>query len=231
MSDNLNSLVSNLNQSITDAVSRLQAQQQAQASSAESVEELRKDVRKSATNTAFQATDIGILARNTTRLNVISSLNADDPADFYKFKVTSSSETTLGQVGDEGLRVQVQSKLGVVVADSNKDAGDNYGNFQKLQRGELTLDRGDYVLRVSREKGESPKEAKNYAISLSQGSFTKDFDTVAKQPVKGESDLQLSTGTQAMLSGLTAASQNMASIPTGQTGTQKLLGSVFSGTF
>lgn len=228
MSDSLGglgSVVADLNKSVEAAIKRVQAQQQ---QSTAPVQEFQKTVRKSAVNTAFQATDIGILARETTRLNVVSTLAEKDTADFYKFKVTSKGEAAIGQVGDEGVRVQVQSRLGVVVADSDKESGANYESFQKLQAGALTLDRGDYVLRVSREKGTPDTEAKNYALQLNMGGYTKDFDTIAKQPAKGESPYQLSEGQKAMLNGLTSASQSLASIPSGQSGTQKLLGSFYS---
>lgn len=232
MSDALagvNSMVSSLTASIDAAVERLAAQ--SQASEAENIQEFQKEVRKSSGSSAFFATDIGILARNTTRLNVVSNLAANDTVDFYKFKVTSKGDMALGQLGDDGLRVQLQTKLGVVVADSDPESGANYEAYKKLAGGELSVDRGDYTLRVSREKGESTKDTKNYALQLSMGTYSQDYDTVAKQPKAGDSPFQISAAQQSMLDGLTAASQNLSSIPFGQTGTQKLLGSVFSGTF
>lgn len=218
----VNSMVSDLNKSIDAAMKRLQAQQ---SSSPENVQEFRKDVRKSSAQTSGFATDIGVLAKNTTRLNVVSALAANDPVDFYKFRVTTKGEATLGQIGDEGVRVQLMSKLGVVMADSDKSQGAKYENFKKLQTGEMSLDRGDYTLRVSREKGVAAKDTKNYALQLSMGTYSKDFDTVAKQPLRGDSPFKMSAAQQEMLSGLNAAVQNMKSIPTGLSGTQKLMGS------
>jgi len=218
----VNQMVSDLNKSIKAAVERTKAQA---SEGSGNVQEFRKDVKKSPLNTPGFATDIGILAKNTTRLNVVSNLGADDPVDFYKFRVVTRGEPTLGKLGDEGVRLQVMSKLGVVLADSNKDAGDKFDSFEKMQKGELTLDRGDYTLRVTREKGEKASEPKNYALQLSMGSYTQDFDTVAKQPAKGDSPFSMSGAQQAMLSGLTDALSNMQSMPSGQTGTQKLLGS------
>ncbi|HYH18739.1 MAG TPA: hypothetical protein VD995_08970 [Azospirillum sp.] len=219
----VNSMVSDLSKSIDAAMKRLQAQQQ--SSSPENVKEFRKDVRKSSAQTSGFATDIGVLAKNTTRLNVVSALAANDPVDFYKFRVTTKGEATLGQIGDPGVRVQLMSKLGVVMADSDKSQGTKHENFKKLQSGELSLDRGDYTLRVTREKGESAKDPKNYALQLSMGTYSQDFDTVAKQPVRGDSPFKMSAAQQEMLSGLNAAVQNMKSIPTGLSGTQKLMGS------
>ncbi|MBP2292724.1 hypothetical protein [Azospirillum rugosum] len=221
----VNQMVSDLNKSITAAVDRVKAQQEAQAAASANVQEFRKDVRKSASNTIGAATDMGVLAKNVTRLNVVGALGANDPVDFYKFRVTTKGEVTLGQIGDEGTRVQVMSKLGTVIADSSKDAGKQYDNFKGMMQGDFSLDKGDYTLRITRDKGQSPKDTKNYAIQLSMGSYTQDYDTVAKAPLKGQSAYSLSTGQQAMLDGLNSAMSSLNSIPTGQSGTQKLMGS------
>lgn len=217
----VNSLVSGLTDSINAAVKRLQAQQE--SNQPENVQEFRKDVKKSSLNTRGFATDIGVLAKNTTRLNVVSNLAADDTADFYKFRAANKGEVTLGNIGDEGVNLQVMNKNGLVIADSNKDS-DKYENFKSMMQGEFTLDRGDYTIRVAREKGVAKSESKNYALQLSMGTYTKDFDTVAKQPAKGDNPFQMSAGQQEMLSGLNAALENMRAIPTGQSGTQKLMG-------
>ncbi len=226
MADNgggqVNSLVSGLTDSINRAIQRLEAERN--AGRAENVQEFRKDVRKSSSTSSFQATDIGILARNTTRLNVVSNLAPRDPVDFYKFRVTTNGNATLGQIGDEGVRIQLQNRLGVVIADSAEDSGKNEA-YKKLKAGELELARGDYVLRVSREKGQDAKEGKNYALQLSMGGYSQDFDTVAKQPRRGDSPWALTATQQAMLDGLNTAANSLRSIPFGQSGTQKLLGS------
>lgn len=219
----VNSMVSSLNASINNAVSALQKSQSNQAIG--EVKTYEKSVKKSALTTTGGATDIGVLAKNTTRLNVASTLAADDKVDFYKFKVTTKGEATLGQVGDDGVRVQLMNRLGTVLADSDPKAGDDYDSFKKLQTGKLSLDKGDYTLRVTRDKGESAKDSKNYAMQLVMGNYSKDYDTVAKQPAKGDTGLTLSTGQQATLDGLNQAISSMNSIPTGQTGTQKLMGS------
>lgn len=218
-------MVSDLNKSINSAIERVKAEKEAQVAAAANVQEFRKDVRKSASDSRAFATDIGVLAKNTTRLNVIGALNPDDNVDFYKFRVTSKGEATMGQIGDEGVHVQLMTKYGTVVADSNQKTGKSYDNFKSLMQGELTLDSGDYTVRVARDKGVSAKETKNYAIQFSMGTYTKDFDTVAKAPRQGESPFAMSTGQQAMLDGLNSAMASMKSIPTGQSGTQKLLGS------
>lgn len=227
MADNgvsaVSSMVSSLNASVDAAVKRLQAQQS--ASQPEDVKEYQKSVRKSSGTTSFYATDVGILAKNTTRLNVVSNLVADDPVDFYKFKVTSKGEASLGMVGDDGVRVQMMSKTGMVLVDNDKESGKAYDNYLKMSAGEYTMDRGEYTMRVSRSKDGDIKDSKNYALQLQMGTYTQDFDTVAKQPKAGDSPFQLSASQQSMLDGLTNALSNAQSISYGQTGTQKLMGS------
>lgn len=222
----VNQMVSDLNKSISAAVDRLNAEKEAQASAAANAQSYQKTVRKSSSDSRMFATDIGILAKNVTRLNVVGALNGGDNVDFYKFRVTTKGEATMGKIGDEGLRVQLMNKSGLVIADNSKDAGKAYESFKSLQQGSLELDRGDYTVRVTREKGVDAKETKNYALQFSMGStYSQDYDTVAKAPRKGDNPFQLSTGQQAMLDGLNSAISTMNSIPRGLSGTQKLMGS------
>ncbi|AWU97087.1 hypothetical protein DM194_22535 (plasmid) [Azospirillum ramasamyi] len=216
-------MVSGLNASIKNAVEAIRKSQSNQAVG--DVQEFSKTVRKSALTSTAGATDIGVLAKNTTRLNVASTLAANDKVDFYKFKVTTKGEMTMGQVGDDGVRVQLMNRLGRVMADSDPKSGDNYDSFKKLQAGNLTVDKGDYTLRITRDKGQSDKDPKNYALQVVMGNYSKDYDTVAQAPAKGDTGLALTTGQQATLDGLNSAIGSLNSIPTGQTGTQKLMGS------
>lgn len=228
MSDALagvNSMVSGLTESINKAIATLQAQKDQEAAAAANVQEFQKTVNKSSSNLQGQATDIGILAKNVTRLNVVSNLAANDKVDFFKFRVTSKGEATLGEVGDEGVRVQLMTKYGTVLADSNKDSGKEYEKYQSLQRGEMTLDRGEYTIRVTRDKDVPAKEAKNYALQLQMGSYSQDYDTVAKQPGKNDNPYQLSQAQQSMISGLNDAVNSLSSLSYGQSATDKLLGS------
>ncbi len=219
----VSSMVSNLNASINNAVEAIRKSQSNQAIG--EVQTFEKSVNKSVLATTGGATDIGVLVKNSTRLNVASTLAPNDKVDFFKFKVITKGEMTLGQVGDDGVRVQLMNRLGRVMADSDPKSGDGYDAFKKLQAGNMTVDKGDYTLRVTREKGQSDKDPKNYAMQVVMGNYSKDYDTVAKQPAKGDTGLTLTTGQQATLDGLNSAIGTMNSIPTGQTGTQKLMGS------
>lgn len=182
----INGMVSGLQQSIDAAMRRVQSQKPQDDKAAGPVKEYEKEVRKSsATNAAF-ATDMGVVVKDRSRLNSFSILGKDDPVDFYKFKVTSKGELALGRIGDAGLRVQLMDRTGRMIADSDPGAGAAHEAYKKLSAGELTVDRGDYTIRVAREKGVPANEEKKYALQLRMGTYSEDYDTYAKQPKAGD---------------------------------------------
>lgn len=188
----IKSKASSLQSSIDAAMKRLQTQakdppkeQNDGAASTPKVEEFQQDVKKSSLNAAAFATNIGVLTKDVSRLNVMSNLAAGDPADFYKVKVTNDGAMTLGQVGDKGVRLQLMDKSGSILADSDEQAGAAYESYKQLRAGTFAATKGDYTVRVSRAPGEDAGESKNYAFQLLQGGFTKDYDTIARQPPAG----------------------------------------------
>lgn len=214
-------MAQSLQQSIDAAVKRVQEQAAKTSDSGAKgkVQEFEQTVNKSTYNTAPFATNIGTLIKDTSRLNVFSSLAANDPADFYKFNVPTKGEATIGRVGDATVRIQLMDRAGKVVADSNKDSGASYDAFKKLEKGELTLDKGDYTVRLSREKGVPMKDAQNYGVQFRMGSYSKDYDTIAKQPAKGDNPFGGNTklqGLAASLLGNGSASGNPAMLMLGR---------------
>lgn len=193
------------------------------------VTEYQKTVKKSSSNMQYFASDAGILVKNTSRLNIISKLKGGDSVDFYKFRVIGNGQARLGQTGDDGMRYQVMSPNGKVIADSNADAKDAYTNYRKLQAGTLDLSTGQYTIRVSREKGVDPKADKNYALQLQMGDYKQDYETVAKQPAAGDNPYALSTSSQSLLDSLNTSVGFMNSLNYGQTASNKLLGMMFNG--
>ena len=231
----IGSMAQSLQSSIDKAVKNLQAQAAKDESTpAGKVQEFQQDVRKSALNAASFSTNIGTLVKDTSRLNVFSSLAANDLADFYKFNVTTKGEVGVGRVGDDGVRVQLLNRQGTVVADSSKSAGSAYDAYVKMEKGELTLDKGEYTLRIARDKDVPVKEAKNYGVQLKMGTFTKDYDTIAKQPAKGDNPFGNNTKLQglAAILGAGSTSLNPASMILGGTaGSYGGRGSLLNGLF
>ncbi|HYD70508.1 hypothetical protein [Azospirillum sp.] len=218
------SSVGSLQNSINAAISSVTKDKGTdQAAKAPEVQEFRKDVRKSPFNTPGAATDIGILVKNKSRLNAVSSLAAKDAADFYKFKAVNRGDLSLGQVGDEGLRVQVMTRTGVVIADSNEDAGSLNDAYKKMKDGAYEVSPGDYVLRVSRQKGVDDKKGLNYALQVRMGNYTQDFDTVAKAPRPGDGLPNSSAAQQGLQDMLNTSVNTINNLdPIGTSATQKL---------
>lgn len=182
----ISSMSSSLQSSIDAAMKRIQTQVEEEkrkdAASTKAAEAYEQDTRKSAYNFQAFATDIGVLLKDTSRLNVMSSLAAGDPVDYYKVKFGTDGATTLGQVGDTGVRFQLTDKSGNLVADSDEKAGAAYDAYKAMREGTYEAKAGDYVVKVSRAAGENLGIEKNYAFQFSQGEFTKDYDTIARQP-------------------------------------------------
>lgn len=220
---------------IGDSVAALQEKQKKQeeqsaAQAKINVQTLEKQVNKSAYATTSSATDIGNLVADSTRLNVYSALKKGDKGDVYRFTTQGTGSITLGMVSDPGLRVQVMTRYGGVLADSKEGTGKSNDSYKALQNGELKLDNGEYFIKVTHdgttsldEKGK-PIEDKNYAIQLSKGLYKTDYDTIAQQATAASSTPQLSSAQLELQNML----QTQSYTPTGESGTQKLMG-MFSG--
>lgn len=223
--------LSNIEQQLADfAQSTAKANKKAEAQSKIQVQTFEKQVRKSPYSTNGAATDIGTLIKDTTRLNVYSNIKKDDKGDVFKVRVQTSGEAQIGVLGDPGLRVQVMSRFGAVVADSKEGLGSTSDNYKALQKGEFKLGSGDYYIKVTNDGSGPAKDSKgnvltskNYAIQMSMGVYRKDYDTVAQQPRAGDGVPQQSAG-QLELQNMLTAAQNF---DTGLSGTAKLNNALF----
>lgn len=206
------------------------ASKKSEAQSKIQVQTFEKEVRKSPYSTNGAATDIGILQKDTTRLNVYSNIKKDDKGDVFKVRVMSNGEAQLGVLGDPGLRIQVMSRYGAVVADSKEGLGSTSENYKALQKGEYKMTAGDYYIKVTNDGTGPVKDSKgttltskNYALQVSMGVYRKDYDTVAQQPKAGDGLPQQSAAQLELQNMLTAAQ----SFDTGLSGTAKLNNALF----
>jgi hypothetical protein len=226
-------------QNISDQINQI-----AQQVDSSKVQEFEKDTRDVQFDNNATARDAGRLTENKTRLNVISSLSANDPVDVFKFTVTTTADTKLGVLAaggaDDQIRYQVFSKSsGKLIADSDQNAGDAYKAYQDLSAGKLEMKSGDYVLRVSRADGVDPKNTQEfqYAVQLSQGIYTQDYDLVEKAYRAGTDDPfgLPSTGNAALSSlvdGLSTSYSFINSLPPiGSDATSKLTGALYDALF
>jgi len=205
----VNSMVSTLNESINNAVAALKKQASAQTDSA-NVQTYQKTIAKSSSQARVNATDIGILTKNSSRLNVVSKLAKNDSVDFYKFTVNNAGDNmALTSVGGDSVRVQLMSRNGAVLADSDKSSGSRYEAYQKLMKGEYSAKKDTYTVRVSRLRGADMAGDKNYALQVSMGTYKNDYETVASQPTTTTSYTNTgSAGTAALMFGSSSTSMN-----------------------
>jgi hypothetical protein len=195
---------------------------------------------------------IGQLRLNSTRLNVISALGDKDKVDVFSFNATGGTTKLNLLVNDpnaadqtkdvsKDVRVQIFKKGKGLVADSDSGAGDAFTAYKQLKNGQFDLAAGGYTIRVTRAQGVDPqtKNTYNYAIQLSQGTkYTQDYTTTEQAYTPGTDDpFGLSgTGSDSPLSilsdSLADAYSNINSLPAiGTSGTSKLLGMIYTGSF
>jgi len=257
---NLNSALSGNNsgsQSIADQTSEALQQISDQiaalsASASGDVQEFEKTSQDVLYDNNATARQIGQLSLNTNRLNVISALNAKDKVDTFSFNASTTGNTKFSiLVNDPSnpnpladssakVRVQIFAKGKGLVADSDAGAGTANDNYKALKNGTFNLSSGQYVIRVTRADGVDPsaKSPYNYAIQMTQGTkYTKDFTTTEQAYTEGTDDpFGIANNTNSPANILTdsladAFSRINSLPPIGTSGTSKLLGMIYSGTF
>lgn len=221
----VNSMVSSLQDSLNNALRSMTSG--ANSTKSSDVKSSQQDVTKSSLNVKAMATDLGSLVKDKTRLNLVSTLGKTDPVDFYKFTATSSGTMALGRVGDSGVRFQLMDKTGNVIADSADGQGTATDNYTKLKSGQLQVDKGDYTVRITRDKDVSLMEEKDYAFQLQMGKFTEDHDTVARAPdnatASGSSYLSILNGNTS-----SSRSNNLVALLSGDTSSSSSSGDLAS---
>jgi hypothetical protein len=233
-------------QAISDQISALTA------SASGDVQEFEKTSQDVLYDNNATARQIGQLSLNQNRLNVISALNAKDKVDTFSFNASTSGNTNFSiLVNDPSnpnpladssgkVRVQIFAKGKGLVADSDASAGTANDNYKALKNGTFSMSSGQYVIRVTRADGNDPsaKNPYNYAIQMTQGTkYTKDFTTTEQAYTEGTDDpfgLTNNANSQAniLTDSLSDAFSRINSLPPiGTSGTSKLLGMIYSGSF
>jgi hypothetical protein len=257
---NLNSALSgnsNASQTIADQTSAALQELSDQiaatfASGSGDVQEFEKTSQDVLYDNNATARQIGQLSLNQNRLNVISALNAKDKVDTFSFNAQTSGNSKFSiLVNDPSnsnpladssgkVRVQIFAKGKGLVADSDAGAGTANDNYKALKNGTFNLSSGQYVIRVTRAEGNDPsaKNPYNYAIQMTQGTkYTKDFTTTEQAYTEGTDDpfgLTNNANSQAniLTDSLSDAFSRINSLPPiGTSGTSKLLGMIYSGSF
>lgn len=184
-----------------------------------------KSVAKSQYNNVASATDIGTVTNGQTRVNAFGSLSSGDPADYLSFKMSRKGIINLGQLDVGQTRVQVMTKTGVVLADSDSKSGSAYDAYTAMVNGQKTMDAGTYVLKVSRADGVKLTQKVNYGVQVAAGDYSKDYTTTVTAP---SSNASISASAAGISSALTDQLATMKNWTIGQTGTQKLMGTMIN---
>ncbi|WP_395018154.1 hypothetical protein [Dongia sp.] len=255
---NLNSaLTGNASQTIADQTSAALQEISDQiaalsASASGDVQEFEKTSQDVLYDNNATARQIGQLSLNSSRLNVISALNKADKVDTFSVNVATNGNTKFSiLVNDPSnpnpladssgkVRVQIFAKGKGLVADSDAGAGTANDNYKALKNGTFSMSSGQYVIRVTRADGvdTQAKGTYNYAIQMTQGTkYTKDFTTTEQAYTEGTDDpfgLTNNANSQAniLTDSLADAFSRINSLPPiGTSGTSKLLGMIYTGSF
>lgn len=233
-------------QQISDQIAALSA------SASGNVQEFEKTSQDVLYDNNATARQIGQLSLNSTRLNVISALSKNDQVDTFSFNASTSGNTKFSiLVNDPSnpnpladssgkVRVQIFAKGKGLVADSDATAGVANDNYKALKNGTFSLSSGQYVIRVTRAAGNDPsaKSPYNYAIQMTQGTkYTKDFTTTEQGYTEGTDDPfgianNVNSPANILTDSLSDAFSRINSLPPiGTSGTSKLLGMIYSGSF
>jgi hypothetical protein len=222
-------------------VKRIQ-EQLAQKQRGTQVQEFRKDTRDVKFDNQATARDFGVLKKNESRLNLFSLLSKGDAVDVFKFRVATSEKTRFAILNaspedKEKLRYQILNKsTGRVIADSDPKSGEVHASFEQLLDGEFELKAGDYVLRVSRASniGKDRDKELSYAVQLTQGFYTKDYDTVEKAARVSDDPFGINLGdaTNNLMGSLSQSYNFINSLPAiGTPASKKLLGFIVNTVF
>jgi hypothetical protein len=229
-------------QRIEREVKRIQ-QQLAQKNSGRTVQEFQKDTRDVKFESSATARNIGVLRKDQTRLNVFSALSSGDAVDGFQFRVTSKTATTFSVLNaskedEEKLRFQVYYKsTGRLLADSDPKAGVANTVYQAMRDGTFEMETGDYILRVTRATvaGTDGRKEYSYAVQLSQGLFSQDYDTIERAARATDDPYgigNVSEATTNLTSSIASSVSFIQSLPKiGTSATSKLMGLIINSVF
>jgi hypothetical protein len=198
------------------------------------------------------ARNIGQLSLNSNRLNVISQLSKKDQVDVFSVNVATTGNTKFSALINDPsnpnpladssgkVRIQIFAKGKGLVADSAAGTGAANENYQALKKGTFSMKSGQYIIRVTRADGVDPqaKSPYNYALQLTQGTkYTKDFTVTEQGYTEGTDDPfgianNANSPANILSDSLADAFSRINSLPAiGTSGTSKLLGMIYSGSF
>lgn len=143
------------------------------------------------------ATDIGWLRNNDSRLNVVSELTSSDKQQVFKIKALTDGKMALGMQSDKGVRIQIHDNHNRLIADSEANMGKASENFDAMKRSAYDMKTGTYYVTVTRAKGVPATDPVHYALQLQQGSKYKNDYVTTQVALSQAQRAQLATNPQA----------------------------------
>lgn len=150
------------------------------ATTASGVSAWKKSLYQKSNQTRMNATDIGWLRNNDSRLNILSELTSRDKQQVSKFRALTDGMMSLAVQSDQNLRVQVHDQNHRTIADSKLNMGKASENYEAMTGGAYDMKSGTYYITVTRTEDTYAGEPAHFAMQLMMGDDYKN-DYVTKQ--------------------------------------------------
>jgi hypothetical protein len=148
------------------------------AATAGGVKAWKKALYETPNQTKANATDIGWLRNNDSRLNLVSELTPEDKQQVYKVKALTEANLSMAVQSDHELRVQIHDAFNNLIADSKTGQGKASQNFEDMRSSAFKLKTGTYYVTVKRAEGVAANADVRYAMQMRQGDkYTNDYVT------------------------------------------------------
>lgn len=123
--------------------------------------------------TTSNATNVGFLRDNDSRVDVVSTMDKNLTQQVFQFTNLTTAKTQLSsQVSTKGgsVRVQVLNQGGQVIADSKSGMGQASTTYTALTKGTYSLKQGQYYVVVQRGANVPVDSTLAYNVQVKQGS-------------------------------------------------------------
>jgi hypothetical protein len=168
------------------------------------------------------ATDIGWLRENDSRLNVVSELTKYDKQQVYKIRALTDGKFGIGSQSDKDIRVQVYDANNRVIADSKNDMGQASKNWDLIKHSNYDMKKGTYYVKVTRDSKVATDAVVHYALQMKQGSsYKNDYVTTQvalTQDQRAQQAVNLSSNIPAGLITYNKAATLMSEVSSGRSG-------------
>lgn len=138
----------------------------------------KKTLYEKSNQTRLNATDVGWLRNNDSRLNLVSELTAHDKQQVFKVRALTDGNMGFNVQFDKEVRVQIHDAYNRVIADSKEGRGKASENYTAMTDGTYKMKTGTYYVTVTRHEDVGATEPVHYAMQLIQGSeYKNDYVT------------------------------------------------------